>query len=122
MNTYKLTTSNSIIRQTDNAFIPTDPGNTDYALYLKEVADGAVVLPADVPDPKIAIQGQIATIESSTMVPRVTREFMMRTSEDYANRNATNTITAADILAKDLGYQRVKAVDDVVRKLRASLV
>jgi hypothetical protein len=36
-----------IIRTSDNAFIPTDPDNTDYQAYLKHIAEGGEVLPAD---------------------------------------------------------------------------
>ena len=38
-----------IIRVSDNAFIPLKPDNTDYQEYLKWVAEGGVVLPADEP-------------------------------------------------------------------------
>ena len=36
-----------IKRIADNAFIPLDPANTDYAEYLKWLAEGNVPLPAD---------------------------------------------------------------------------
>ena len=36
-----------IKRIADNAFIPHDPANTDYAEYLKWLAEGNVPLPAD---------------------------------------------------------------------------
>jgi len=49
---YKLHTNtfneqNSVIRLSDNAFIPFDPDNTDYQAYLKWVAEGNIPLPAD---------------------------------------------------------------------------
>ena len=44
---YKLTQLASIIRTTDNASIPADPNNTDYAAYLVWVAAGNVPTPAD---------------------------------------------------------------------------
>ena len=37
---YKLTNSASIIRLSDNAFIPADERNTDYQAYLHWLADG----------------------------------------------------------------------------------
>ena len=46
--TYTLTNSTTIIRDTDNAFIPADPANTDYQQYLAWVAEG------NTPNPYIA--------------------------------------------------------------------
>jgi hypothetical protein len=34
-------------RLSDNAFIPFDPDNTDYQVYLKYIEQGGLVLPAD---------------------------------------------------------------------------
>lgn len=45
-----------ILRLTDNAFIPADPANTDYAAYQNWLAAGNKPLPADPPpspDPKV---------------------------------------------------------------------
>ena len=45
---YKLTQfENIVMRVSDNAFIPTDPANTDYQAYLKWVEAGNTPLPAD---------------------------------------------------------------------------
>ena len=38
---------NAILRVTDNAFIPFDPDNTDYANFKKDLADGAELQDAE---------------------------------------------------------------------------
>lgn len=52
MNMYKLANSNNItngviIRTIDCAFIPPDPANTDYQIYLKWLEEGNEPLPPD---------------------------------------------------------------------------
>ncbi len=45
---YKLTQNNNwIIRILDNVWIPFDPANTDYQVYLKWLSEGNKPLPAD---------------------------------------------------------------------------
>jgi len=46
---YQLTSSTSIIRLSDNAFIPNDPGNRDYREYLQWIEEGNTPLPAPSP-------------------------------------------------------------------------
>jgi hypothetical protein len=47
--TYQLTTSTIILRLADNAFIPPDPANTDFAAYLEWAAAGNTPEPAPEP-------------------------------------------------------------------------
>ena len=44
--TYQLTTGDTILRNADNAFIPSDPANTDYATYLAWLEAGNTPDPA----------------------------------------------------------------------------
>ena len=48
---YQLTTSTSIIRLSDGAFIPNDPGNCDYRDYLDWLEAGNTPEPAADPLP-----------------------------------------------------------------------
>jgi hypothetical protein len=48
---YQLTTSTSIIRLSDGAFIPNDPGNRDYREYLDWLDAGNTPEPAPAPPP-----------------------------------------------------------------------
>lgn len=49
--TYQRTQGDTILRLTDNAFIPPDPANTDYATYLAWLDEGNTPLPAPEPEP-----------------------------------------------------------------------
>lgn len=46
---YQLTASTTIIRLADGAFIPADPGNTDWQAYQQWLAAGNTPEPADTP-------------------------------------------------------------------------
>jgi len=49
--TYQLTTGDAILRLADNAFIPPDPANSDYAEYLTWLEAGNTPEPAPEPEP-----------------------------------------------------------------------
>ena len=53
--TYQLTTGDTILRIEDNAFIPPDPANTDYAAYLAWVEEGNTPEPAPIPEPPVEL-------------------------------------------------------------------
>jgi hypothetical protein len=46
-NDFRGNISQTVLRLSDNAFIPMDEQNTDYQEYLKWVAEGNTPLPAD---------------------------------------------------------------------------
>ncbi len=48
---YQLTTGDCILRLADNAYIPPDPANTDYAAYLAWLEEGNEPEPAPEPVP-----------------------------------------------------------------------
>jgi hypothetical protein len=48
---YQLTSDDTIVRLSDNAFIPAAPGNRDYADFLAWKAEGNTPLPAPAPAP-----------------------------------------------------------------------
>jgi hypothetical protein len=51
--TYQLTQGDTILRLSDNAFIPPDPANTDYQQYLLWLEEGNEPLPPDpIPEPE----------------------------------------------------------------------
>ena len=50
---YQLTNDNSIYRPSDNSWIPKDPANADYQMYLNWLAEGNTPLPPDpIPEPE----------------------------------------------------------------------
>ena len=49
--TYQLTTGDTVLRLADNASIPPDPANTDYAVYLELLEAGNMPDPAPVLEP-----------------------------------------------------------------------
>ena len=49
--TYQLTSGDTILRTTDGAFIPPDPGNRDYAAYLAWLDEGNTPEPMPIVEP-----------------------------------------------------------------------
>jgi hypothetical protein len=53
--TYQLTTGETILRIADNAFIPPDPANVDFAAYLEWLEAGNTPSPAPEPVPPVPL-------------------------------------------------------------------
>lgn len=93
--------------------------------YTQEELDAIAAIP--LPDPKDAIRAQIKQLESEQLLPRVMREFSLAMIEKeaiaYADSISTegNTVTAAEVLALNPGYQSVKAFDNQIKVLRDQL-
>lgn len=58
------------------------------------------------------IQTQIDQLESKELLPRITREFMLKSLEGTYS---------ADQLSQTIGYTKLKAFDDQIVQLRAQL-
>jgi hypothetical protein len=69
---YKLTNTETIIRTSDNAYIPNDEHNTDYQAYLNWRSEGNTPEPEDVPAPAIPSivsmrQARLALLQSGLL-------------------------------------------------------
>jgi hypothetical protein len=62
--TYTLSSSSSIIRDTDGAFIPSDEANTDYQAFLAWIAEGNAPNPYVPPPapPEPTIEEKLASV------------------------------------------------------------
>lgn len=66
------------------------------------------------PDPKAAILAQITQLETQTLLPRVTREFMLTAFAAQAAAAGADPMT-------NFGYRKVKELDDQIAALRAQI-
>jgi len=118
---YRLTNTESIKRLTDNALIPTDERNTDYAQYLAWVAEGNTPEPADIPtldQRKADKQSEIDALEASQYMTRGEREGWLAMIEAQASAQGV----PLDLLyAANPFYKKLKDVDAAVTALRAEL-
>lgn len=111
---YKLTNTPSILRLNDQACIPADKDNNDYADYLAWIAKGNTPAPADVPDLKQVAHGKISALESQNMLPRVVREYLLADFADKAVKAGLDPMLLP-------AYAKLKVLDDQIKVLRAQL-
>ncbi len=69
---YKIVNDFVVVRLSDNAFIPADPANTDYAAFLRWLDEGNTPEPADPPPPIIVTsvtmrQARLALLQSGLL-------------------------------------------------------
>lgn len=116
---YKQTKYNSITRLSDNASIPADPANRDYANYLLWLAEGNTPEPAD-PEPAPSALQQIQKLEqdNALALQRTTREVLLALMEKEA---AALGVTPTQLRKVNPGYRRVKELDEQITALRDQL-
>jgi hypothetical protein len=84
--TYQLTTSTSIIRLSDGAFIPNDPANRDYQEYLEWISQGNQPLPYVPPTPVDHIEDLQEAKELSTTLIKSTAYQHLQPTDWYVVR------------------------------------
>lgn len=73
---------------------------------------GNIPAPADPVDPNLDTLSKISSLESTHMLPRITREFMISYVESKYN---------SEQLEVNVGYQKLKALDLEIKTLRGNL-
>jgi hypothetical protein len=82
------------------------------SMLASALPEGNIPDPADTPDPKLSIIATIVSMETTQLLPRITREFMLGLSE----------ITyPPEALALNEGYNKLKAFDEQIINLRNQL-
>jgi len=99
---YKLTKHTGITRLADNASIPNDPANTDYAEYLEWLAAGNTPTPADpIANPRITeIKARLARIDIESI--RALRAKSVGKGKPADDTKLTALDTEADDLRAEL--------------------
>ena len=101
-----------------------------YEALLAGQAEGMLIVPDDAGYPvlqdrptqssaQVAL-ARISELESVSMIPRVTREFMISALELEGSRRSP-PVGPAELYESNIGYRRLKDVDDEIASLRASL-
>ena len=109
MTSFKLVANGQAARIDDDG-VSRATYSVDHPEYIKWLADGNAPEPYD--DPENAPEYVIEREERAAMLPRVVREFML----GFMEANATQAQ-----LAKNPGYQKVKAFDDRIKALRGKI-
>lgn len=125
---YKQTNQGTVLRLSDGASIPEDWGNTDYQAYQLWLSAGNTPLPADEPDPKEVARAALLALEQATQMNRLSREFMLVSMQDLAQRQsvllaaAGQTVTPEDILNASPGWRGLVEVNGQALALRRAMV
>lgn len=99
---------NGIIRLSDNASIPLDPGNPDYQDYMAWIAAGNTPLPEFTPEEQAAREAQAAAAAEEQEAILAVRAHQKLTAlkdmtpaqvEQWVNTHVTNLTQAKEVLA-----------------------
>jgi len=84
--TYQLTSGDTIVRLSDNAWIPPDPGNRDYQEYLEWLEEGNEPLPYVPPTPIDHLENLEEAKEFSNNIIRTTAHSILSPTDWYIVR------------------------------------